>query len=136
VWPSVYLVKCQLLWDFLTLKCCSAEKINPSWVALDSSRGIEGYNLRLFMRYTVLIADVLIYFPAIFVFCKLFYNNNKNNNSLQTAAVALVMLLQPSLILIDHGHFQYPHCIFHYKCRYTFDPSCSLYQMSPQIQLC
>lgn len=27
--------------------------------------------------------------------------------------MALVMLLQPSLVLIDHGHFQYPHCVDH-----------------------
>ena len=79
------------------MKCCSAEKIDPSWVALNSSRGTEGYHLRLFMRYTglgatigymldlivylslvVLIADVLIYFSAICVFCKLFYNNSNS----------------------------------------------------------
>ncbi|XP_062510066.1 dolichyl pyrophosphate Man9GlcNAc2 alpha-1,3-glucosyltransferase-like isoform X2 [Corticium candelabrum] len=84
-----------------------AEKINSTWVALYSSRGLESYDLRLFMRYTVLVADVLVYFPAVCVFCKLFC---QSTNTMYKAVVALVMLLQPSLILIDHGHFQY-NCV-------------------------
>ncbi|CAE6449852.1 unnamed protein product [Rhizoctonia solani] len=56
-----------------------AHKINPAWVALDASRGYESPGSKHFMRM-----------------------------SRRTQNIALLtVLLQPALILIDHGHFQY-----------------------------
>ncbi|XP_060062317.1 dolichyl pyrophosphate Man9GlcNAc2 alpha-1,3-glucosyltransferase isoform X2 [Erinaceus europaeus] len=46
-----------------------AKVINPDWVALHSSRGYESQAHKLFMRTTVLIADLLVYIPAVVVYC-------------------------------------------------------------------
>lgn len=79
-----------------------ANSINPEWVALDVSRGYESKDSRVFMRATVLISDLLIYTPAVFYFAKATNHGWKTRD-----ALAMLILLQPALILIDHGHFQY-----------------------------
>lgn len=42
--------------------------INPAWVALDKSRGIETPDSKVFMRTTVVLLDALIYVPALLMF--------------------------------------------------------------------
>uniref|UniRef100_A0A8B9HNW4 Alpha-1,3-glucosyltransferase n=1 Tax=Astyanax mexicanus TaxID=7994 RepID=A0A8B9HNW4_ASTMX len=69
-----------------------AKLINPAWVELRTSRGFESAAHKLFMRTTVLFADILIYFPAVILYC---------------IYLTLCILLYPGLILIDYGHFQY-----------------------------
>ncbi|KAJ3331275.1 Glucosyltransferase-like protein [Blyttiomyces sp. JEL0837] len=81
-----------------------ANLINPNWVALDKSRGFEGYQMKLFMRYTALFTDLIIYSSAVIFFVKK-YIPQKDWVSKNT--LALLILLQPALIIIDHGHFQY-----------------------------
>ncbi|XP_069126311.1 dolichyl pyrophosphate Man9GlcNAc2 alpha-1,3-glucosyltransferase-like [Argopecten irradians] len=82
-----------------------ANQINPAWVALKTSRGFESPGHKLFMRYTVLVADILLFFPAVF----LIFNKSGQTKYSAIKSSALV-LLSPGLILIDHGHFQY-NCI-------------------------
>nr|XP_022315544.1 dolichyl pyrophosphate Man9GlcNAc2 alpha-1,3-glucosyltransferase-like [Crassostrea virginica] len=82
-----------------------ANKINPSWVALNESHGHESYTHKLFMRYTVLIADVAIFFPAVV----LFFAQQKLQLT-DKIRLLLVVLMYPGFILIDHGHFQY-NCV-------------------------
>uniref|UniRef100_A0A6Q2YQ67 Alpha-1,3-glucosyltransferase n=1 Tax=Esox lucius TaxID=8010 RepID=A0A6Q2YQ67_ESOLU len=65
-----------------------ASLINPDWVELHTSQGFESSAHKLFMRATVLIADLLMYVPAV-------------------VCLVLCILLYPGLILIDYGHFQY-----------------------------
>jgi alpha-1,3-glucosyltransferase len=108
---------------------CSAQLVNPAYVALHTSRGLETPGLKLFMRATVMVADLLVLFPAAVLFVSAHYREHKwslkvwptaadclpcdacrdaprpTPNS-QTYALAAV-LLQPALIVIDHGHFQY-----------------------------
>ena len=48
----------------------SAHVINPTWVALDASRGIETDTSKLFMRFTVLVLDALVYVPALLMFTR------------------------------------------------------------------
>jgi len=81
-----------------------ANKINPNWVALKKSRGHESLEHKLFMRHTVLIADVLVYIPAVLVFCFVCLGRKP---ALNKVLVAAAILFYPGLILIDHGHFQY-----------------------------
>lgn len=109
-----------------------AQLINPQFVQLNASRGFESETHKLFMRYTVLSADVLLFIPAIV----LYYVYTRNNGTVcrirrsqgvvrkQTAkangvpyfeplecSLAVVLaLLYPGIILVDHGHFQY-NCI-------------------------
>ena len=73
--------------------------INPAWMALGDSHGIETPSLKLFMRASVLASDMLVLFPALLSFYLM-------RRQPQYAELVLA-LVQPALILIDHGHFQY-----------------------------
>ncbi|KAM4872512.1 dolichyl pyrophosphate Man9GlcNAc2 alpha-1,3-glucosyltransferase [Thomomys bottae] len=79
-----------------------AKFINPEWIALHASRGYESPEHKLFMRTTVLIADLLIYIPAVVFYCYCL----KEISVKKKIAIALCILLYPGLILIDYGHFQ------------------------------
>ena len=54
-----------------------AHWINPDWVALRQSRGYESYDHKLFMRYSVLAVDVLVYFTAVIAYCRLMYRSRE-----------------------------------------------------------
>ncbi|XP_062308928.1 dolichyl pyrophosphate Man9GlcNAc2 alpha-1,3-glucosyltransferase [Osmerus eperlanus] len=87
-----------------SLLCAHVAKlIHPDWVALHTSRGYESPAHKLFMRATVLVADLLIYIPAVIVYC-MYLSDGAPKRKVCTA---LCFLLYPGLILIDHGHFQY-----------------------------
>ncbi|XP_032971539.1 dolichyl pyrophosphate Man9GlcNAc2 alpha-1,3-glucosyltransferase isoform X2 [Rhinolophus ferrumequinum] len=87
-----------------SLLCAYVAKfINPDWIALHTSRGYESQAHKLFMRTTVLIADLLVYIPAVVLYCCCL----KEMSTKKKIANALCILLYPGLILIDYGHFQY-----------------------------
>lgn len=80
--------------------------INPSWFALHTSRGLDDPALKIFMRATVIVSEYLIYVPAAVIFVRRFsryYGVQAWDASIALAAI----LMQPSVILIDHVHFQY-----------------------------
>ncbi|KAH3687698.1 hypothetical protein WICPIJ_001321 [Wickerhamomyces pijperi] len=80
--------------------------VHYEWFALDASRGFESEGLKSFMRFTVIISEVLIYMPAVFKFTR--YNGKQIKQSpIDQTIVACAILFQPSLMIIDHGHFQY-----------------------------
>ena len=81
-----------------------AHYISPAWVALDASRGIETPGSKLFMRLTVVFWDLLVYLPALIMFVKTWQGSRSQRTQEQAF---LVLLLQPALLLVDHGHFQY-----------------------------
>ncbi|KIK52038.1 glycosyltransferase family 57 protein [Collybiopsis luxurians FD-317 M1] len=90
---------------YVSLACgVVANFINPVWVALDSSRGIETPTSKFFMRGSVVAFDSLIYVPALVLFSRIWYR--KRSRRTQDLAFLLLML-QPALFLIDSGHFQY-----------------------------
>ncbi|XP_034737883.1 dolichyl pyrophosphate Man9GlcNAc2 alpha-1,3-glucosyltransferase [Etheostoma cragini] len=80
-----------------------AKTINPEWVDLHKSRGYESPAHKLFMRATVLVADLLIYIPAVVLYC-LYLTDGSTKKKVCTV---FCFLLYPGLILIDYGHFQY-----------------------------
>lgn len=94
----------------------SSKLFNSSWTELHISHGLESHEHKIYMRSTVIVADLLIYMPAIIYY---FYNTqpchynsppstvHKQNVLLYTTLV----LFYPAQILIDHGHFQY-NCVF------------------------
>ena len=88
-----------------------AQVLNPEWVALHTSRGYEDKPSKLFMRSTVWVLDAICYFiPAVY-FC--FSYRPRNGHMLtfwERFQVLMLLLLQPGLILVDHGHFQY-NCV-------------------------
>lgn len=84
----------------------SGAAFDPSWFALDESRGIEGPDLKVYMRGTVFISEYLVYVPAVVTFLRRY--TRMHGVHAWSASIALVaILLQPATILIDHGHFQY-----------------------------
>ncbi|XP_011645953.1 probable dolichyl pyrophosphate Man9GlcNAc2 alpha-1,3-glucosyltransferase [Pogonomyrmex barbatus] len=94
-----------------------ANRIDPSFVKLWESRGLESAAHKHFMRLTVLIADILIYLPAIIYFIINSrswgsYQFEKSNifNFTKRDVTVLIALIYPGLILVDHGHFQY-NCV-------------------------
>ncbi|PKX91800.1 dolichyl-P-Glc:Man(9)GlcNAc(2)-PP-dolichol alpha-1,3-glucosyltransferase ALG6 [Aspergillus novofumigatus IBT 16806] len=80
--------------------------LDPSWFALDDSRGFEDPRLKVFMRGTVVASEYLVYIPAVVNFLRRY--TRMQGVPAWSASIALVaILLQPATILIDHGHFQY-----------------------------
>ncbi|TYK11676.1 putative dolichyl pyrophosphate Man9GlcNAc2 alpha-1,3-glucosyltransferase [Cucumis melo var. makuwa] len=82
----------------------------PDSVSLFTSRGYESYFGKLLMRWTVLSSDVLIFFPAVFYFVLAYFSDNSRFRKRDIAWQIAILLINPCLILIDHGHFQY-NCI-------------------------
>uniref|UniRef100_A0A8C8E209 Alpha-1,3-glucosyltransferase n=1 Tax=Oryzias sinensis TaxID=183150 RepID=A0A8C8E209_9TELE len=80
-----------------------ANIINPEWVKLHKSRGYESPEHKLFMRTTVLVADLLLFIPAVVLYCLYL----TDGSSKKKVSVLLCILLYPGIILIDYGHFQY-----------------------------
>ncbi|KAK5581421.1 hypothetical protein RB653_001453 [Dictyostelium firmibasis] len=80
------------------------EFIEPKSMELFTSRGYETDSSKLFMRMTVIVSDLLIWLPSVWFFVKTFY---KQRNISQQISAFLFISLQPGLLLIDHGHFQY-----------------------------
>ncbi|CAO3597437.1 unnamed protein product [Absidia cylindrospora] len=81
--------------------------IQSDWFALDESRGYESPESKFFMRSTVFLSELVVYIPAVFVFCQLVYGSQ---GYLKKHVSAILILLQPALIMVDHGHFQY-NCV-------------------------
>ena len=73
----------------------TAQRVNSSWVELGTSRGLETPDHRLFMRLSVVLADLMVLFPAVFLFSSPHY------------LTVVTLLAYPGLSIIDHGHFQY-----------------------------
>lgn len=81
--------------------------LDPAAVALNSSRGYEDARSKFLMRWTVLSSDILVFFPAAIAFVASYYRRRRFEE--QAWALGMI-LLQPALMLIDHGHFQF-NCI-------------------------
>ncbi|GAQ86987.1 alpha-1,3-glucosyltransferase [Klebsormidium nitens] len=79
----------------------------PEAVGLESSRGYETPSSKLLMRWTVLLSDVLVFFPAAWWFVRAYYGGRSGT---EQAWALSILLLQPASLLVDHGHFQY-NCI-------------------------
>ncbi|KAJ3190448.1 Glucosyltransferase-like protein [Gaertneriomyces sp. JEL0708] len=66
----------------------------PQMVELYKSRGIETLSVKVFMRLSALITEFICYVPAVVFFVNRWTGQDQ-------------WLRKPSLIIIDHGHFQY-----------------------------
>uniref|UniRef100_A0A1Q3FH89 Alpha-1,3-glucosyltransferase n=1 Tax=Culex tarsalis TaxID=7177 RepID=A0A1Q3FH89_CULTA len=86
-----------------------AQLQDTKFVELHKSRGITNDRHKRFMRNTVLLADFLIYIPAVLLACyavrkTIHQATNASGVDLLFMATAI---LYPGQILIDNGHFQY-----------------------------
>ena len=59
---------------------------DPSWFALDASRGIETVGSKFYMRLTVLAFDYAIYIPAIFMFTRTFLASRSRRTQVRVSA--------------------------------------------------
>lgn len=88
-----------------------AKMTNESFVELYKSRGISTEQHKLFMRLTVIVADILIYVPALLIACCVIYEKLLKMNLQKSEGFLFtfisIALLYPGQILIDNGHFQY-----------------------------
>lgn len=85
--------------------------IDPDSVALHTSRGYESPKSRAAMRATVLFVDIVLFFPALLLLSTHLYTPC-NSNDVTTAKSSILQVIAfittlPSLIMIDHAHFQY-----------------------------
>ncbi|CEP63384.1 dolichyl-P-Glc:Man(9)GlcNAc(2)-PP-dolichol alpha-1,3-glucosyltransferase LALA0_S08e01200g [Lachancea lanzarotensis] len=80
--------------------------LDPHWFALGTSRGLETPDLKSYMRFTVILSEVALYIPGVIYFTK-WFGIKRKQSPIGTYIAAAAILFQPSLILIDHGHFQY-----------------------------
>ncbi|CAN8062741.1 unnamed protein product [Agarophyton chilense] len=86
---------------------------DPAAVALYESRGYETEISRAAMRFSVIITDVLVFFPSLFLLLSIVYHDNNGiaYSSLQYGmdigrSLAFCLTL-PAVLMIDHAHFQY-----------------------------
>lgn len=88
-------------WSYI-MGLASSKLVGDDSVALFSSRGYESEVHQSFMRATVILSDILVYFPLTFMLCKRLAGNYHRGLILWFG-----VLIQPSLVSIDNGHFQY-----------------------------
>lgn len=81
--------------------------LNPEWFELYTSRGTDDYNLKYYMRGSVLLFELMLYIPAVIWFVRWYGKNHSKISSIDQSIASAAILFQPALILIDHGHFQY-----------------------------
>lgn len=73
-------------------------RIEPA--AMDLQRGYESESLKAYMRFTVLLVDMVFLIPALVLVSKQFNRHISN-------LLLVTLLIKPDVLLIDHGHFQY-----------------------------
>uniref|UniRef100_A0A060T3M7 Alpha-1,3-glucosyltransferase n=1 Tax=Blastobotrys adeninivorans TaxID=409370 RepID=A0A060T3M7_BLAAD len=79
---------------------------NPQWFALDTSRALDDPDLKSYMRATVIASELAIYIPGVIWYVR-WYGKNLGLSSIDQSIATAAVLLQPALMLVDHGHFQY-----------------------------
>ena len=85
-----------------------AQWVCPELVELHASRGIETAGTKLFMRLSVLFTDLVLGMTSVVLVWRYVCRHKGTQCDMpQGLAWLAVLLLNPSLILIDHGHFQY-----------------------------
>ncbi|KAK6459944.1 glucosyltransferase required for N-linked glycosylation pathway [Scheffersomyces coipomensis] len=80
--------------------------IDPSWFALNASRGIETNPVKFYMRFTSLASELIFYIPAVLSIANLM-GKKFNLSRMDQIIISLIIINQAHLVLIDHGHFQF-----------------------------
>ena len=79
----------------------------PESMVLLRSRGYETPSHKGFMRFSVLLSDLMTLIPAVLLFYKSYYRYVHKGVQ---AGLMVLTLTTPALVLIDYGHFQY-NCV-------------------------
>lgn len=86
-----------------------AGKINSTFVKLQESRGLESREHKFFMRTTVLVSDIFVYYTSIIflIFSIKNIQNWKLEKYHEILLYYITFVIYPGQTLIDNGHFQY-----------------------------
>ena len=84
----------------------------PEAVEFKYSHGYETKIFKIVMRFFSLFSDFIIFHIAVHFFCyKIFISDKINKNKkplyIKYFIINILILLNPLMIIIDHGHFQY-----------------------------
>ena len=84
----------------------------PESVAFKKSIGYESTKFKLIMRFFVLISVFLVFHIGVNLICYYIFiyskkRRNKNPQILNYYIVLFLILINPLMIIIDHGHFQF-----------------------------
>jgi alpha-1,3-glucosyltransferase len=98
--------------------------------AMNIQRGYESESLKVFMRLSTLLVDMVFLLPPLILL-------SKELNKRISYLLILVVLLKPDAILIDHGHFQYNSLIlglillaFYFILKQKYYHVCLLYTVA------
>ena len=86
---------------------------NPNWVELFTSRGMESYKHKFFMRCSVIASCITTFIPAAILTSAHLSSNGKNSkgkarrNEPKRIFILSMLLINPGLMLTDNAHFQY-----------------------------
>ena len=88
------------------------EKYYPESVAFKKSIGYESAKFKIIMRLFVLISDFIFFHLGVnfFAYYVFIYDKNKRNKKPQIMnyyIILFLILVNPLMIIIDHGHFQF-----------------------------
>ena len=88
--------------------------INPDWVKLFTSRGLESYGHKFFMRCSVILSSLATLIPAAIFYSRISTPGKKSSEKPKSVLVfssqffiLALLLFNPGLMLIDNAHFQY-----------------------------
>jgi len=91
-------------WAWIWGKIAQAVPMLAPLVELHTSRGYESDVTKRYMRWTVIFSDLMFYLPAACLAASVMYRRYR----FATQVLVMIQLaLNPVLVLIDHGHFQY-----------------------------
>ena len=87
-------------------------KIMPDSVELIKSHGFENYRFKIIMRLFVLISDLITFHIGVNLFCWFIFVYKqrlklKKIKYIQYYCALLLILINPLMVIIDHGHFQF-----------------------------
>ena len=88
------------------------EKYYPDSVVFKRSMGFENEKFKIIMRLFVLISDLLVFHLGVNLFCYYMFihkkkNKNKKPDIINYYIILFLILTNPLMIIIDHGHFQF-----------------------------
>jgi len=83
------------------------KKLIPKSMEYYVSRGYESDSLKLYMRSTIVIFDLLVFCTGFLYFLYKFYKNLEMSHKLSYLSLAINI---PCILLIDHGHFHH-NCV-------------------------
>ena len=107
--PVLFFMACSATYSIVSSRIF---KFIPASVEIEKSHGYESPMFKMVMRFFALISDVVTFHLGVNLFCWYIFiylkrSKNRKPSYLLYYIVLLLVLINPLMIIIDHGHFQY-----------------------------